>query len=78
MPLPRERRERLLEAVRHALEPAADSVQAAATCTNDHVLVVRAVAPVVEPLMAVLQRAWAALRPAAWNLEPVQPRIWKV
>lgn len=77
-PLARERREHLLEAVRVALAPGTQGVQAAATCPNDHVLVVRAVAPLVEPLMAVLQNAWAALRPAAWGLTPVQPRIWRV
>ena len=74
----RERREHLLEVVRAALQECPEDVQAGATCPNDHVLAVRAVAPVVEPLMALFQRAWAALRPAAWGLEAVQPRIWRV
>ncbi|MCU0763783.1 MAG: urease accessory protein UreD [Hydrogenophaga sp.] len=77
-PLTRDRRALLLDAVRGALDCSANGVRAAATCPNDHVLVVRAVAPVVEPLMGLLQRAWAALRPAAWGLAPVEPRIWKV
>ncbi|MBA4263712.1 MAG: urease accessory protein [Comamonadaceae bacterium] len=76
--LTRERREHLLEAVRAALQDCPEGVQAGATCPNDHVLAVRAVAPLVEPLMALFQRAWTALRPAAWGLDPVQPRIWKV
>jgi urease accessory protein len=36
------------------------------------------VAPLVEPLMACLQGVWAALRPAAWGLSGVAPRIWRV
>jgi urease accessory protein len=76
--LTRERREHLLEVVRTALQDCPADVQASATCPNDHVLAVRAVAPVVEPLMALFQRTWAKLRPAAWGLEATQPRIWKV
>jgi urease accessory protein len=41
-------------------------------------LVLRAVAPLVEPLMAVLQATWAALRPVAWDLPADPPRIWRV
>lgn len=76
--LTRERREHLLEVVRDALQGCPEDVQAGATCPNDHVLAVRAVAPVVEPLMALFQHAWAALRPAAWGLGATPPRIWKV
>ena len=76
--LTRERREHLLEVVRAALQDCPEGVQAGATCPNDHVLAVRAVAPVVEPLMALFQHAWAALRPAAWGLGAKPPRIWKV
>ena len=76
--LTRERREHLLEVVRAALQECPEDVQAGATCPNDHVLAVRAVAPVVEPLMALFQHAWAALRPAAWGLGATPPRIWKV
>lgn len=74
----RERREHLLEVVRATLQDCPEGVQAGATCPNDHVLAVRAVAPVVEPLMALFQHAWAALRPAAWGLGATPPRIWKV
>ena len=76
--LTRERREYLLEVARDALQGCSEDVQAGATCPNDHVLAVRAVAPVVEPLMALFQHAWAALRPAAWGLGATPPRIWKV
>lgn len=76
--LGRERREALLDSVREALAGAPAGVTAGATCPNDRMLAVRAVAPLVEPLMACLQSAWAALRPTAWGLAPQPPRIWQV
>ncbi len=77
-PLSRERRERLLEAVRGVLQAQPHGVQAGATCPNPQMLVMRAVAPLVEPLMALFQRVWATLRAEAWGLANVPPRIWKV
>ena len=74
----RERRERLLDAVRSAIAAAPPEVTVAATCPNERMLVVRAVAPLVEPLMACLQSAWAVLRPEAWGLAGTPPRIWRV
>lgn len=74
----RERRERLLEAVRSVLATVPGDTQAGATCPHPQVLAVRAVAPLVEPLMKVLQQAWAALRAEAWGLEAPIPRIWQV
>lgn len=77
-PLERARREQLLEAARSALQNLPPGVQAAATCPNPRLLLVRALAPVVEPLMHTLQGCWAALRQEAWQLQPVPPRIWGV
>lgn len=77
-PMDRTRREWLLEAVREALADLPPDVKAGATCPNPNLLVVRAVAPLVEPLMTTLQRCWAGLRQAAWNIKPVPPRIWQV
>jgi urease accessory protein len=77
-PLDRTRREQLLEAARSALVGLPPEVKAGATCPNPNVLVVRAVAPLVEPLMAALQGVWTALRQAAWGLHPQPPRIWRV
>ncbi|MEX1167096.1 MAG: urease accessory protein UreD [Hydrogenophaga sp.] len=74
----RERREALLAVVREALAEAPDGVRVAATCPNSRMLVVRAVAPLVEPLMGCLQSVWRVLRPAAWDLAPQAPRIWRV
>jgi urease accessory protein len=77
-PLARERRERLLDTVRSLLESDPHGLQAGATCPNPQMLVLRAVAPLVEPLMALFQRVWAGLRTEAWGLTNVPPRIWKV
>jgi urease accessory protein len=74
----RERREALLDAARQALAKAAPTVTAGATCPNARMLVVRVVAPLVEPLMAQLQAVWAALRPVAWGMPGQAPRIWRV
>ena len=71
-------RERLLTAVRTALDPAPPEVQVGATSPEARLLLVRALAPQVEPVMAVLQRAWAALRTQAWSLPANAPRIWRV
>ena len=67
-----------LDAVRSVLPDTLKPVAAAATCPNDHVLVVRVLGPVVEPVMQVLQRAWAQLRQTAWGLAAPSPRIWAV
>lgn len=77
-PFSRERREQLLDVVRAVLDPAPPGVQVGATCPHPQLLVVRGVAPVVEPLMALFQRVWASLRPAAWALPNTPPRIWRV
>jgi urease accessory protein len=74
----RERREHLLAVVRDVLQSPGREVDAGATCAHPQVLVVRAVAPVVEPLMALFQQVWGALRQTAWNLDAVPPRIWRV
>jgi urease accessory protein len=74
----RERREHLLEVVRTALEGETPGVLAGVTCPNPQMLVLRAMAPLVEPLMTLLQRAWCKLRTAAWGLDATPPRIWRV
>lgn len=76
--LTRERREHLLDVVRAVADHPGANVQAGATCPHPQLLVLRAVAPVVEPLMALFQRVWAELRPAAWGLTGTPPRIWRV
>ena len=76
-PLGRERIERLLEAARAVL-PDSGAVRVAATSPNPNMVVVRATAALVEPLMAVFQAVWAPWRAAAWGLATEAPRIWRI
>ncbi len=52
-------------------------VVAGATSAHDQVVVVRALAPRVEPLMQVLASIWATWRVAAWGIAPCPPRVWR-
>jgi urease accessory protein len=71
--------EALLEAAREALAADADpTVLAGATGPEPRLIVLRALAPQVEPLMAAFQRAWARLRALAWGMGAEPPRIWRV
>ncbi len=76
--LARDRKERLLESVRLAIHPTVAGVHIGATCPNDHMLVIRGLAPQAEPLMHALKAAWAAIRETAWQLRGDAPRIWNV
>jgi urease accessory protein len=80
-PLPRERRQRLLDAAREHTEPLSAApgspLRAGVTAPNDRVVVLRALADKVEPAMALLQRVRAAWRAEAWGLQAEPPRIWR-
>lgn len=78
LPLAPARRDRLLEAARdligadETLEPTAG-----VTSAHDGIVVLRVLAPRVEPAMALLSRVWAAWREAAWSLPACTPRVWR-
>ncbi|GAA6140234.1 urease accessory protein UreD [Hydrogenophaga sp. 5NK40-0174] len=74
--LGRDRMEHLLEAAR-SVQASADIV-VGCTSPNGQMIVIRALAPVVEPLMAYFQAVWAQLRPAAWDMPASSARIWHV
>lgn len=74
-PLAGSRRERLLEVAREA--PADAALPAGASAPNDHVVVLRALGPRVEPLMQRLAAVRAGWRQAAWDLAPCAPRVWR-
>lgn len=63
-----------LDAVRETLAHGTDTL-AAATLIGD-LLVVRALAPRCEPLLATCNRAWGTLRPLVLGRVAVTPRIW--
>ena len=49
---------------------------AGATSPNPQLMVIRVLAPQVEPAMALLKLVWAAWRGALWGLAGAPPRIW--
>lgn len=74
----RTRRERVLDSLRAVIAQDPLARTAALTCPNDHVLVGRALAPQVEPIMGLWQRMWRTWRTEAWDLANTPPRIWAV
>ena len=75
-PLARTRRQLALDAARDVLQSHALSNHAGATSPNHHVVVVRVLAPLVEPALDLLRKVWATWRPELWQLQPQLPRIW--
>ena len=75
-PLDRARRDTALDAARAVMDAHALKATAGATSPNGQVVVVRALAPQVEPAMQLLQQVRAAWRAALWQLDAEPPRIW--
>lgn len=76
-PLPTARRDALLEAARACTETHALSRTAGVTAAQPQLLVLRVLAPRVEPAMQLLMQVRAAWRRAAWGLAAEPPRIWR-
>lgn len=74
--LTRERRELALSLAREVIETHPLRQTAGATAPDGRVVVVRALAPVVEPAMQLLKAVRNAWRPALWGLAPNPPRTW--
>jgi urease accessory protein len=74
--LPRARREKVLDAARAVIDAHPLRLTAGATSPHAQLVVVRALAPVVEPAMALMQQVRAAWRGACWDLPATAPRIW--
>lgn len=77
-PIAQARADAALEAVRAVIESHPLRLQAGATQPHPQVMVLRVLAPVVEPAMHLLRPAWAAWRQALWNLPGTVPRLWNV
>ncbi|MEY4713291.1 MAG: urease accessory protein UreD [Pseudomonadota bacterium] len=69
-------REQALDIAREAIDAHPLRAQAGATSPEPSVLVVRALAPVVEPAMQLLQAVRHAWRATLWGLAPNAPRTW--
>lgn len=74
--LVRGRREEVLDAARAVIAHHGLRATAGATSPNAQVVVVRALAPVVEPAMELMKQIRAAWRGACWQLPATAPRIW--
>ena len=71
------RRERLVDAARAACDAHPLAARSGTTAVDPGVIVVRVLAPRVEPAMALLASVWRAWRPLAWALEASPPRVWR-
>ncbi len=71
------RRDALLDAARAVADQHALKASAGATSPQDGVVVLRVLAPRVEPLMNLLAGVWAEWRQVAWRLAPCTPRVWR-
>ena len=74
--LDRARRDSALEAARAVLDAHPLKATAGATSPNPQVVVLRVLAPQVEPAMQLLKQVRSAWRKALWQLDAVPPRIW--
>ena len=72
-----ERREALLDAARERVVEHSLRERCGATAANDRVVVLRALAPRVEPAMQLLAAVWARWRETAWQLPACAPRVWR-
>ena len=76
--LSRQRREQALESAREVIEAHPLARTAGATSPNAQVVVVRVLAPLVEPALGLLKAIRRAWRPELWNLPGSEPRGWAV
>lgn len=72
----RARRDLTLELARDVISAHPLCQMAGATSPGPRVVVVRVLAPLVEPAIELLKAIRNAWRPALWKLPPTQPRTW--
>lgn len=76
--LDRNRRQQALDTARQIIEAHPLSAMAGATSPDGQVVVVRVLAPVVEPAMTLLRQVWLAWRSHFWQQAASSPRIWSM
>ncbi len=72
----RNRRESGLELARQVIAGHTLGGTAGATCPNEQVMVLRVLAPLVEPATDLLRQVWQVWRQHFWHLPAAVPRIW--
>ena len=76
-PLLAARREALLDAARTLGAASELAATAGATSSHANLVVLRVLAPRVEPAIDLLTRVWAQWRQQAWALAACAPRVWR-
>ena len=71
------RRETLLDGARAEAAGHALAATGGATSPEAHVVLLRVLAPRVEPAMQLLTHVWARWREQAWALPACPPRVWR-
>lgn len=74
--LNRQRRQDALDAARRVIQTHPLCASAGATSPDGQVVLIRVLAPVVEPAMALLRSVYLAWRRQLWDLDKGSPRIW--
>jgi urease accessory protein len=77
-PIERSRREVALDAARERMDACGLPLHAGATSPHDKVIVLRVLAPMVEPAMQLLRQVWQAWRATLWQMPASTPRIWSM
>ena len=77
-PLTRARRARALDSARAVIAPHTLASTAGVTSPHPQVLVVRLLAPMVEPAMGLLRALRNTWRQELWGKSPSSPRIWSM
>lgn len=76
--LERQRRQLALDVAREVMGAQALVNTAGATSPDAQVVVVRVLAPLVEPAMGLLKQVWKSWRRHLWDKAAPSPRIWSV
>ena len=77
-PLERQRRQQALDCARALIDAHPLCATAGATSPDGQVVVVRVLAPLVEPAIGLLKQVWQAWRAHVWQLPAATPRIWSM
>jgi len=75
-PMAKARRDELLDLARTLADAHPLAASAGATSPHAEIVVLRVLAPVVEPAMALLRQVWQAWRTTLWQRPHGAPRIW--
>ena len=71
------RRDQLLGTARETIADHPLAATAGATSPHERLVLLRVLAPRVEPAMALLTAVWQRWRPLAWQLPATPPRVWR-